>query len=812
MTSNGGARTKKAYINAGVTLITHISQTLIGFVIQKMFIDYLGIDYLGYNSVFQNLLQMLNLADLGIGVAITSFLYKPLAVQDKRAISTLMYMYKKIYNILGIVVLSIGLFLTTIIGFIITDANCSLGYLRGLFLINLAGTVSTYYLAYKRTLLIADQKAYITSLIDTAIYFIMSLLQVIILIFFPNYILFLCITVTKNIVANIIISVQCRRRYDLVGKEFDDELMKEYKPQIVRYVKDVFISKIGAYVYYSTDNIIISVFKGSLLTGYLSNYTMIIGHLNIVVTQVLSSIQATFGNYINTTQDKNAKLRMTDNYFCVNFCIGNFCMICFVLLVQPFIKFFFGENLLLPFSTALWLGINLMLTILIQLPSQMFIICRLYKYDKPIIIVSAILNIVLSMMLVNIMGINGVLIGTFVTSLIYLFSRFYIIAKYVYEIKYWYYVKKILMYGIISILSFSITNFVVRNLNGNGVIGFVILMVVIGVLAFLTTTFMLGFTNEFEFFKRKILPDKIRNRVNSLSIGAGCVLIIVICLIFGDGSEESFLTYGNKSYERTDSYTEEINTGRKVFSLSFDDTIIIFKDIIENKPNSIFENETLNWYKYLHDKYGVVISCYVYYGDESFDLTQFPTIYKKEFVANSDWLRFGFHSINANTNYENGSIKEDYVKTVDELERIVGNESIDNVIRLHMFQGSYEEIKILTELEKEPLRGLFSADDKRNSYYLSEENNNYIYSHDEYYDSDLNLFFFSTDFRTEYVDNIDKKMKEFGKECWNNQKGDLVVFSHEWGLNIQNKEKIEEICKYAKSSGYRMEFFEDVIY
>lgn len=75
----------------------------------------------------------------------------------------------------------------------------------------------------------------------------------------------------------------------------------------------------------------------------------------------------------------------------------------------------------------------------------------------------------------------------------------------------------------------------------------------------------------------------------------------------------------------------------------------------------------------------------------------------------------------------------------------------------------------------------------------------------------VTLYFFSTDFRTEYVDNINTKLKELKSDCWNNQIGDLVVFSHEWALSLENKEKIERVCKYAKDEGYRFEFFEDII-
>lgn len=809
---NNKSRTKKAYINSGVTLVTQFFQILLGFVIRKLFINYLGVEYLGYNSVFTNILQMLNLADLGIGVAITSYLYKPLAKNDHARVAAIMAIYKKLYSILGMVVLVVGIVASIFLNILIPDATCSIWYLRILFYINLVGTVSTYFLAYKRTLLIADQKSYLTSITDTAIYFMVTILQLLFLIIRPNYVVYLSLNIAKNIISNIIVSKKVNKDYRYIKSKTDVGLVEEYKPKIAQYVKDVFISRIGAVVYYSTDNIILSVIKGSLLTGYLSNYTLISGQLNTVVTQVLSSVQATFGNFISTTNDKIARMKMTDNYFCVNFCIGNFCMLCYTLLAQPFIKLFFGENMLLGFSTAMWLGINLMLTFLIQLPSQVFVIYKLFRYDRPIIIISAVLNIIISVMLVNAVGMNGVLIGTFATSLIYLFSRFYIISKYVYNVKYWYYVRKILRYAIISILTFLITFFATKNINGNSVWWFGTRAIVVAVLAVLSTVFFLSFIEEFEFLKNKLVPKKIRKYINRIVIGGGCIFLVIVSSLLTQKSDKiNFSTNGNKSYVRTDSYKMEKSTGKNVFNLTFDDTILLFEDISVNNYDSIFENSTLNWYKELHDKYGVVISCYVYYEDNNFNLSIFPSKYHKQFVENSDWLKFGFHAIDGDTNYKNGDITKDYIKTINELERIVGEESIDNVIRLQMFQGSYNEIQELSELKDEPIKGLLTADDKRQSYYLSDENNEYIYSHDELYDSEIGIYFLSTDFRTEYVDNMDLKLKELSDDSWNNQTGDLVVFTHEWALNVENKEKIEKVCKYAKSNNYRFVFFEDIL-
>jgi len=618
------SRTKIVYINSSVTLISQIFQVILGFVIRKLFIDYLGVEYLGYNSVFANILQMLNLADMGIGVAITSYLYKPLAENNLDRISAIMKIYKNIYSILGLIVFGVGLIISINLNILIPDATCSIGYLRLLFYINLIGTVSTYFLAYKRTLLIADQKSYIANIVDTSVYFVISILQLISLIIFPNYIIYLSLNIAKNIISNILISLNVNKNYSFINNNADLNLINEYRPQIIQYVKDVFVSRIGAVIYYSTDNIILSVIKGSLLTGYLSNYTLITGQLNTVVNQVLSSVQATFGNFISVTNSNEEKMKMTNNYFCVNFCIGNFCMLCFSLLAQPFIKLFFGEAMLLDLSTAIWLGVNLLLTFLIQLPSQVFVIYKLFRYDRPIIIVSATLNIIISIILVNIFGINGVLIGTFLTSLIYLFSRFYIIAKYVYNVRYFDYVKRIFYYGLISIFTFLILYFATMNLNGTGVIWFAIKAVIVGLLAVFCTALFLAFTKEFGFLKNKLLPEKIRKYANKWVIAIVCILIIGISVILGRYTNKlDFIESGNKTYIRTDSYVEDLNTGKNIFSLSFDDTILIFEDIDNNNYDSVFENSILNWYKELHDKYGVVISCYVYYEDKDFNLTQF---------------------------------------------------------------------------------------------------------------------------------------------------------------------------------------------
>lgn len=294
-----------------------------------------------------------------------------------------------------------------------------------------------------------------------------------------------------------------------------------------------------------------------------------------------------------------------------------------------------------------------------------------------------------------------------------------------------------------------------------------------------------------------------KNVIIILALLCGC---LYLCHFI---SKDNNIDSSNKSLERNIEYESDISTGSNVFHLSFDDVIACLEDISINEYKSIFDNSFFAWLKSLHNQYGCVISLYVYYENDDFSLTQCTDNYLDEFRENGDWLRFGFHARNGAMSYNENAIYYDYIKTICELERIVGSEQIDNVIRIHGFEGKKEEIADLVKADQQPIIGLLTADDNRLSYYLDERRNSFIYCHDELEDEELGLKFASTDMRIEYISSIEDKIEELQTDSWNNQLGDLVIFSHEWAINTKTKYKIEKLCDYARNNGYNMLFFED---
>ena len=201
--------------NSSVGLVVHISIMILNFISRTYFVRLLGAEYLGINGLFTNIISMLNLAELGVGSAITYTLYKPLALGDKSKVATIMGVYKKIYYKIGTVVLGIGIALIPFLNLFINgryDKNIVL-----IFLLFLIDTIISYFLGYKRTILEADQKIYILKLVNFVQQLASNILAIVILILTKNYVLYLLMRILVHILEDIFIIKVVENRYSYIS-------------------------------------------------------------------------------------------------------------------------------------------------------------------------------------------------------------------------------------------------------------------------------------------------------------------------------------------------------------------------------------------------------------------------------------------------------------------------------------------------------------------------------------------------------------------------------------------------------------------
>lgn len=414
--------------NTIVSIIMSVISVLVTFISQDIFLKILGEEYLGLNGLFGNILSVLAIAELGFGTAIIYNMYAPLAHKDNETLKSLMKFYKKVYTIIASIVFIIGIaiipFLGILIGETTIEANIPFFYLLYLF-----DSVASYLLSYKRSILYASEQNSYVNIVHIVYLILVNATQIAILLTAKNYIAYLIIKIIFRILENIVISVIANKKFPFIKEKNVMPLPTEIKGNISKNVHGLLYHKICATVINSSNVMIISSFLGISTLGYYTNYMTLITGVNILITQIFNTLTASVGNLL-LENDKEKSYNIFKSIKLLNFWIYSFAAIGLVSLAEPFITLWIGEEYILTFSLLLVLSIDLYFSGMKKSYSLFKDAAGIFYEDRFIAIIEPILNVVLSIGLLKIMGINGVVLGTILSSLI-LFLYDY--PKYVYK-------------------------------------------------------------------------------------------------------------------------------------------------------------------------------------------------------------------------------------------------------------------------------------------------------------------------------------------------------------------------------------------
>lgn len=403
-------RTKNASRNIVFGGMLKMYQILVPFVIRTAMIKFLGMQYVGLNSLFSSVLQVLNLAELGVGSAMVFSMYKPIAEDDDKTIKALMNLYRLYYRVIGFVILGAGLILLPFIknfvsGSIPEDTNIYV-----LYLLNLFATVLSYWLfAYKNCLLNAHQRTDVSSKIQIITSTVQYFLQLLVLAFLGNYYLYLIIAILVQIGTNIVTSFIVGKLYPHYHAE--GKLEKVQVKNINQKVKDLFTAKLGSIILNSVDSIVISAFLGLVILAKYNNYYYILSSIIGMITVFLSACTAGLGNsFIVETKEYNYKQFNIFTFLMI--WIAGFCMCCFLCLYQPFMEIWVGEENLLGFGVVICLCIYYYLYELNQVFNTFKDAAGIWHEDRFRPLVTALVNLGLNLIMVQYIGIYGIIIST----------------------------------------------------------------------------------------------------------------------------------------------------------------------------------------------------------------------------------------------------------------------------------------------------------------------------------------------------------------------------------------------------------------
>lgn len=409
--NNNKSRTENVIKNMKFAFVCQILCTLFSFFARTIFIKKLGAEYLGLNGLFTNILTILSFAELGIGDAIIFSMYKPIAEDDKEKIKSLLNLYKKSYIGIGIFIMIAGAALAPFIKYIIVDVPEIPESITIIYLMYVFHTASSYFFIYRQSVITANQKAYIITFYNTVYLLLINILQIIGLIVFNNFLLYLAIQIIVTFVGNGFISYKSKKMYPYTTEKNIAKFSKKEIKDIYTNIISLLVYKVGSVILNGTDNILISALIGVKMVGICSNYLLIISTVNTLLNKMRSALVASVGN-LNATENPQKRKKIFEKLFLGFgwlyglFAVGLFC------LGNEAVYLWLGNEYVITDMTLFALAINFYV-MGVHYPAFLFrTTLGLFKDGQAAPIIAAVVNLILSVVLAKYWGVIGIFIAT----------------------------------------------------------------------------------------------------------------------------------------------------------------------------------------------------------------------------------------------------------------------------------------------------------------------------------------------------------------------------------------------------------------
>lgn len=490
--------------------IGNLITQLLGFILRTIFIAHLGDTLNGINDLYTGILSVLSMAELGVGTALNYSLYKPMAEGNVEKLKSYMQLYRKSYRVIGLVIALVGLAISPFLPYLVKQPEgVTVRDLTLYYFIFLFNTVSSYFVAYKYSLVNAEQKNYIQTNVITITKMITVTLQIAVILLFGNFYVYLLTAAVVELLQKIVVSRYLDKRYPYLKEREITPLSKEETGEIVTKTKALVFHRVGDVARLQTDSMIISGFINVTLVGFVGNYNLIMNAIGNVVNTMFNSVISSFGNLI-ATESKEKQYRLFKVYrFFANWIYG-FAAVGFLLLLTPFIEIWQGSAKTLATVTIGCVIFDFYFKGQRIVLSNFKTAAGVFEQDKYLALIQGVVNLMISIVLVQRIGLTGVYIGTIVSGLIANITKPFIIYKDILEKPVLEYFKDT-FFHLLAMVGITVLMVWTKGklMQEVTILGFVLMFVVICISFNLIYLILFGRSEEFKYLS-EILKRKIK--------------------------------------------------------------------------------------------------------------------------------------------------------------------------------------------------------------------------------------------------------------------------------------------------------------
>lgn len=411
------SRVKKSLKNAKVNLLFYFITLVLSFISRKVFLDYLGADFIGLIGTLQNLIGFLNLAELGISTAIGYVLYKPLFSNNHKDITEIVSLFGYLYRKIGFIIIVGGIVLGCFIPILFSKSEYNLSIIYVAYTFFLFSTVLGYFLNYKQTLLSVDQKNYIITGYFQTTGIIKTIIQIAIVYYTRNYYIWIVLELVFSIIYSFVLNWKIRKIYPWLQTDIVDgkNIITKY-PEIIKYIKQLFIHKIANFVQNQTTPLLIYAIISLKEVAYYGNYTIIVSKLAFLVNNIFDGSQASVGNLV-AEGDNNKIKQVFYEIMSLRYFFSGIFVFSLYNLTEPFISLWLGDEYILNKSILIIMLIN---TYISQTRGAVDLFINGFGLFSDIWApcTEAAISLILSLILGYFWGLEGILLGVTISLII----------------------------------------------------------------------------------------------------------------------------------------------------------------------------------------------------------------------------------------------------------------------------------------------------------------------------------------------------------------------------------------------------------
>lgn len=470
-------RSKKAIINIISSLMLQAVSVICGFIVPRLIIGTFGSSVNGLLTSITQFLAYITLLESGFGPVVKAIMYKPIANKDKNEIERILKASEKFFRTISYIFIAYIIILCFVLPMIVSNEFDKLFSLSLVIIISVSTFAEYYFGMTYKLYLQAEQKTYITSIIQIGTT-ILNTIMIVLLIYFGSSIQVVkLVSAIIFVLRPIIQNLYVKKKYNISLKNTDDN----YK---IKQKWDGLSQHIAAVIHNNTDVVVLTIFTTVTEVSVYSVYLLIVTGIKNLVQALKNGVDASFGDMIakGEKEQLNKSFKVYEVFY---FTLITIVYSCTLMLILPFINVYTNgitdANYYRPTFACLLVLAEFMWTI--RLPySSITLAAGHFKETMKGAWLESIVNIVLSVILVFKYGIVGVAIGTLVAMIIRTIEFMYHTSKYILDRSIWYTFKRLIIIAIEVIIVVIISS-LIPSINITSYITWAMQAVIIAVIA-----------------------------------------------------------------------------------------------------------------------------------------------------------------------------------------------------------------------------------------------------------------------------------------------------------------------------------------